>query len=39
MQAPEDALALQSEFKGSLYTQKLQVNRTSVYYMFQYDAL
>ena len=36
MQAPKDALALQSEFKGSLYTQKLPINRTSGHYVTMY---
>ena len=32
MQPQKDALALQSEFKGRLYTQKLPINRTSGHY-------
>ena len=33
MQSPKHALALQSEFKGILYTPKLPINRTSGHYV------
>ena len=33
MQSPKHALALQSEFKGALYTPKLPINRTSGHYV------
>ena len=32
MQSPKHALALQSELKGVLYTPKLPINRTRLYY-------
>ena len=33
MQSPKHALALQSEFKGVLYTPKLPINGTSGHYI------
>ena len=33
MQSPKHALALQSEFKGILYTTKPPINRTSGHYV------
>ena len=34
MQSPKHALALQSEFKGVLYTPKLPINRTCGHYSY-----